>query len=62
MLSFKHNFVPQLILFVVAAHLNASEHADVAPDGGVGVVGDVTVGTAADFLAERSVRSEEQYW
>ena len=43
-------------------HFNAAEETDGNPDAGVGVVGDVTVGTAADFLTERSVRREEQDW
>ena len=46
----------------VGTHLNAAEEPDGNPDARVGVVGDVTVGTAADFLAQRSVRREEQDW
>ena len=46
----------------VGTHFNAAEETDGNPDARVGVVGDVAVGTAADFLAERSVRREEQDW
>ena len=54
---FKHNFVPQLFIDG-CPHLNASEHADVAPDGGVGVVGDVAVRGAADLLGEAAAGGE----
>ena len=46
----------------LGTHFNAAEETDRNPDARVGVVGDVAVGTPADFLAERSVRREEQDW
>ena len=46
----------------VGTHFDAAEETDGNPDARVGVVGDVAVGAATDFLAERPVRREEQYW
>ena len=40
-------------------YLNTPKEPDRDPDAGVGVVGDMAIRTAADFLAERSVRGEE---
>ena len=60
-LSFTHNdtiFCHHFLLLVVASHLDAPEHADVAPDGGVGVVGDVAVRGAADLLGEAAAGGE----
>ena len=51
-----------MVKITVGTHFNAAEETDGNPDAWVGVVGDMTVGTAADFLAERPVRSEEQDW
>ena len=51
-----------MIKITPATHFNAAEEADGNPDARVGVVGDVTVGTATDFLAEGAVRREEEDW
>ena len=46
----------------LATHFDAAEETDGNPDARVGVVCDMTVGTATDFLAERAVRREEEDW